>query len=165
MFFCFLSVSIELGKKFSPAFNRFVMEKFLVKIVRPREKYEISSASYYTFGMMLMFLIVPRYAIELAVLVLAFGDPIASIVGKRFGKVKLWRQKTLEGSLGFVAAAFFVTFLFLILREPSLSFWSQLSLALVVSIVGALAELLGEYVDDNFLIPVACSLVACLWFM
>jgi dolichol kinase len=83
-----------------------------------------------------------------AVLVLGVGDPAATLIGKRFGRrFKLYRQKSLAGSLAFVAASFITVATFLFWRRPLLSAAYKVLMALCAGIVGA-------YFDTTFVILV-----------
>lgn len=84
-----------------------------------------------------------------AILILLFGDSASTLIGKRFGKIKLPFQshKTLEGSLAFLVVGFLV---------------SLTQLPLMPAFVGALAGTLTEAyspIDDNIPIPLVSALV------
>lgn len=87
-----------------------------------------------------------------AILILLFGDSASTLIGKRFGKIKLPLQshKTLEGSLAFLLVGFLVSL-------------TQLSLipALAGSLAGALTEAYSP-IDDNVPIPLVSALVMSL---
>ena len=81
-----------------------------------------------------------------SLIVLAFGDSFSAIVGKRFGKTKLFGKRTLEGSIAGIIASFVpLAFLF----HPLIAF------------LAALGGMLAEYLpfDDNFTLPLAAGLV------
>jgi len=82
--------------------------------------------------------------IAAAILILALGDSISTMVGKRFGKTVLPynRKKSLEGTLGF----FFVSLLSWHFVGP---------LAIPLALVAAAAETIPG-VEDNLAVPVAC---------
>ena len=66
----------------------------------------------------------PQHAVEAGALVLGIGDPIASIVGKTWGKTKVWGEKSLEGSLGFFGIAVLaLVFYFAVIAGGTLSRW------------------------------------------
>jgi dolichol kinase len=66
-----------------------------------------------------------------------------------FGKTKIG-NKSLEGALAFFVSTSLVLFPFL---GPK---------AFLVALAGTLVELFSKRVDDNFLLPLVGSLVACL---
>jgi dolichol kinase len=117
-------------------------------IVRP-----FTGAIWFFFSAGLSFLLFPLDIASAAVIMLAVGDGISTIVGKKFGKHRLIGKKTLEGSTAMLFSSF-IAVLFL-----------PFSAVLLGSVVAALSELLPEvgglrnlrekgWVDDNFFIPV-----------
>ena len=97
----------------------------------------------------------------MSVLFLALGDPLAAVVGSRWGKTRLIGKKSLEGALACftgssIAAGFFA--------------WGYMDQSISVSIVTALvgglistvAELIPAPVDDNFTIPVLSATLLLL---
>lgn len=84
-----------------------------------------------------------------AILILLFGDSASTLIGKRFGKIKLPFQshKTLEGSLAFLVVGFLV---------------SLTQLPFIPALAGAFAGTLTEAyspIDDNVPIPLVSALV------
>lgn len=89
-----------------------------------------------------------------AILILLFSDSASTIIGKKFGKIKLPFQshKTLEGSLAFLIVGFLV---------------SLTQLPIMPAFTGALAGTLTEAyspIDDNVPIPLVSALVMSLVF-
>lgn len=82
-----------------------------------------------------------------ALVCLALGDGFSTIVGVHFGKIKLMKNRTLEGSLGGFLAAL-MGLLFFMAPVP----------AFALALVAALSEFLP--VDDNFSIPIFVGFVA-----
>ena len=84
-----------------------------------------------------------------AILILLFGDSASTLLGKRFGKIKLPFQshKTFEGSLAFLMVGIMV---------------SLTQLPIIPALVGALAGTLTEAyspIDDNVPIPLVSAFV------
>ena len=85
-----------------------------------------------------------------AVVTLAVLDGVATIVGMKYGRTRLWNGKSLEGTLaGFGAAILALLFLL-----PPVT-------TLVVALTGALVELCSPF-DDNLLIPVSICIILTL---
>jgi dolichol kinase len=106
--------------------------------------------------------LLPKPAIELGTLVLAFGDPAASLVGKRWGKRKLVADKSLAGSLAFFLVSAVLCAAFVWWRVPVDSLWQGARLVLAVAAAGALTELASTKLNDNLSIPLCAGLVAAL---
>ena len=103
-------------------------------------------------GVLAALLLFPIHTAKIAIFALAFGDGLASLVGKRFGKIRLafFKDKTVAGSLTCFAAVFLSTF------AVSGNFWKSL----VLGIAGAGIEMLPLKDYDNLLIPIAIGFFA-----
>ncbi|ADN02428.1 glycerol-3-phosphate acyltransferase [Spirochaeta thermophila] len=129
-----------------------------LKIFKKKEEGRISSITTFLFGILLCFLLFDRYVAYAAVGFVALGDMFGKIVGINFGRLVLFRRssKTLEGTLGFLAAALGVGFFL----------WVSGALPLHVLVVGALSaavvEALPGQVDDNFSVSVVSGVLMAL---
>lgn len=105
-------------------------------------------------GVLSALLFFPLHTAKIAIFSLAFGDGLASLIGKRFGKIKLFffTDKTVAGSLTCFAAVFLSAF------AVSKSFGKSLLLAAI----GAGIEMLPLKDYDNLLIPIAIGTFAML---
>ncbi|MEE9286329.1 MAG: hypothetical protein V3V35_11450 [Dehalococcoidia bacterium] len=92
----------------------------------------------------------------LALFYLSIGDPVAAMVGQRFGAGRLF-GKSLEGSSAFLAAA---------LAIGALLLATELDTTYSVMVVGACAAMLAELapmrLDDNLKVPLAAGGVMTL---
>jgi dolichol kinase len=149
--------SMEALRRRSPALNDRLMRAF-GPVAHPHEWYRVNSGTWYATALLLLALLAPTQAAAIAVLVLAFADPAAAIVGRRFGRTRLLANRSLEGTLAFVtfgtAAA-----LGALVGSP-LRFASMLVVAVAASIAGALAELFSGKLDDNFTVPLVVAAAA-----
>lgn len=156
-----LFVALEVLRRRSATWNRRFSERLFKAIIRPGEVHRVPASTWYVAALFLGCVIYPKAGIQVGALVLGFGDPTAHLVGKRFGKRKLVGEKSLAGSLAFVGAAGLVSFTFLSLVTGVAPLHAAL-VAVVASIVGAVAELFSGAVDDNFTIPLAAGLAAAV---
>ena len=153
-------LSLDLARRRFPRFNELMIDKWLKGIVRPRERYSIPASTLYAAAILILLLTVSKTAVLIGVLVVAFGDPAATVVGRRWGRTKLWRRKSMQGTAAFlvVATAFVLTYL-LVCRDFGLG--ASLLLATATAGVGAIAEVFSDdWLDDNFTVPMAAGLMA-----
>lgn len=94
------------------------------------------------------------------ILVLGYGDGLAAVVGKAFGKHKLVDNKSLEGSLTMVVVSFVVVTL--ILSLSGYTILTALWVAVVVSIISTVIELYTPKGLDNLTVPLLSSLLVYL---
>jgi len=105
-------------------------------------------------GAMLSLLLYPSPAASIAIYALAFGDGLASLVGKLFGRYRpAWLLgKSIEGSLACFAAVFLTAF------RVSSDARTALTAAAVATVVEALP--LEDY--DNIFLPISVGLAVQL---
>ncbi len=111
-------------------------------------------------GIVFAALVLPLSCAKIGIFALAFGDGLASLAGKLFGRLKIPHTggKTLEGSLTCFAAVFISTYIVTGLSIVSL----------IIALVAMLIEVLPLGDWDNMIIPVCTGgaywLLAILFF-
>ncbi len=150
---------VEWQRRTRPAFNDWMMWLF-GPVAHAHERFRVNSATWYATAMSILALCSPIPAAMLGVAVLGFGDPMAAIVGRRFGRTPLRAGRTLEGSLAFVGAGWLAGAVALLVLAPTLP--NGAMVAGVAAVFGAIAELYSQDVDDNLSIPLGAALGAVL---
>lgn len=113
-------------------------------VIRKHERNNVVSSIFFVASTIIVFAAFDYPIAMTAMLLTVFGDLASALVGIRFGKHKIYRQKTLEGFW----AGFLTNCLvgYLVLPGYPLIFFSM---ALVASVV----ELLTGKLDDNLTVP------------
>jgi len=140
-------LAIDISRLKILAFNRFFYRHF-ESFIRKSEEHKLTGTAPYVLGVALSLLFYRTDIAAAAVCFLAFGDVTATTVGERYGKTKISGEKTLEGTLAFVAAA--------VLGGFSLSFVGislMHGLILAGALTAAAVELVPLPVNDNAVIP------------
>lgn len=141
-----LSLAIEIFRINHPR-ARNMFRHFFGELLRNHEEASLLGSTYLLIACLLS---IHLFAKPVAVLALSFlivGDTTAAIVGKSFGRVRLF-GKTVEGSLACLLVCFAITrFL------PEVPFRA----ALVGAVVATVFELLPIPLDDNFRIPLSAG--------
>ena len=88
-----------------------------------------------------------------ALLFLSVGDPLAALVGSRYGRVKVW-AKTLEGTLAFLVVSLVIAAVFRLTTQVE-TYWPLAVGAAVATVV----EMLPLPIDDNLLPPLMSGAV------
>jgi len=83
------------------------------------------------------------------------GDPLATIVGVKFGKHRIFynREKSVEGSFAYFAAVLAVAYPFIGLY------------ALPIALIAAFVESWGIKIDDNLMVPIILSILLFLFYI
>lgn len=154
--FAIAAWTTELSRRLSPRINGLVMKLFN-PVAHPHEVQRVNSATWYTTALVLLAATQSTLLCVTGVVVLGIGDPIAALVGRRFGRIKLLHGRSLEGTLAFALSATVATFIAFMVFQSSLGIGMALGLAAAASISGALAELFSLRIDDNFSIPLSAA--------
>ncbi len=145
-------VPLDFVRQHSPAFNDFVCHAFK-PIMRSGEESRLAGTTFLISGVAFVALIFPRDVVSLTLLFLAFADPIASLIGIKYGKDKIFGHKSLQGFM----AAYFVCFLcsLAFLLSRGYAYDRTLVFCILAGLVGALAELVPIWkLDDNLTLPI-----------
>ena len=144
------AVAIDVARIHDHRVKRFFRE-FLGEIIREHERFNLLGSTYLLLAALLA---VEMFTQPVAAAALGFtilGDGFAAIVGKAYGRVRLF-NKTLEGALGGLAACVAWTgFL-------ALSGFVPWDVALAGALAASLVELLPIPLDDNLGMTLAAGL-------
>ena len=139
-----LLLSVDLCRLVRPKANDLFFKLFR-QLASPRDARSLASSTWYAAGILISVTVFPLTEVVSGVLVLAFADPAAAIIGRKLGK-RPFLEGTLEGS-----AAFFATSLVVLTLRHT---WP---VAVLVSILTTLVERCSWPLDDNFTIPVVSA--------
>ena len=103
---CALALIIDISRKFIPKLNDFI-NILIGSIMRDEEKTStsLSGATYLFLSSTLTITLFSKEVAIFALIVLMISDSFAALIGRKFGKIKIF-EKSLEGSLSFAISAF-----------------------------------------------------------
>lgn len=149
--FFFMLIGFLLANRLVLGAKAGITEWFIERFERKDVLFPGYGSACYGLGVLFLagFLHEPA-AIAASLIILAVGDGLSTVAGK-MGKIRLpWNPgKTLEGTLAFVAGSL-AGFVFV--------GWAIIPVALVA----ALVESIDWPLDDNLMVPVACTVM--FWF-
>ena len=142
-------VIIDLGRTRNIWISK-VFGKYFNGMMRTHElNGKLTGASYVFIGSLITITIFPKEIAILALLFASFGDTIAALYGKKFGKIRVW-NKTLEGSITGLLACVLVSLFFPDI--PNIIKYSGAFAAMFI-------ELLPIHIDDNLRIPLFSGII------
>lgn len=162
--FLIWGLALETARHLNPKINAWVCRAFR-PVMREREKDKINSGIFFMLSMLVVYLIFPLDVTFLTLLFISLGDPIAGIIGVRFGKHKLTKHSSIEGVaacfalctfMAYICGAFFFT-------EYHLSGAALLMFSLLAGAVAAIAESTFKIFDDNLTMPLLSA--PGIWFL
>ena len=141
-----LFLGADIGRRYLPTVNR-AFSTWLGWALRATERERLTGAAYALIGAWLTILLFEKRIACAALLILAVGDTVASLVGRALGGKTLVGRKTITGSLAMFVSGSLVALPFV---PPGI--------ALGGALTATVAELLPLPIDDNLTIPLAAGL-------
>jgi dolichol kinase len=151
-----LFILIDFIRVHNGKVNRVILNVFYF-IIRDNEIRHYAGTTFLLFGVWSIAFWAEPIVFAQTLLILAFVDPLAAIIGKNFGKIKIYKNKSWAGTIAAFATSAIVTAIFFqseiaFNNFSDLNFWI---LCISLGFVGAFAELIMIYkLDDNASIPV-----------
>jgi len=155
-------VALEVLRRYSTEWNKFLSEKIFRVLAHPSERHRITGSTYFILALAVVTILFPKPAVELAILILALADPAASIAGRRWGKQKLYGNKSYVGTGFFFTVAWITATIFLTTAVKDLSTSHAVLAALITAAAGTIVEVLSTRLDDNLTVPLVCAFTASL---
>ena len=98
-----VAVALEISRWRLPALNGWFQARFAV-LMKQSESSQVLGSTYMAAASLIVFLFFDKELAILALLYIAVGDPLAGVVGKRYGRVKIG-SKSVEGTVAFAVGA------------------------------------------------------------
>lgn len=157
-FFLLLISILEVERHIHPGLWPFIIKRPYGKIFK-KEPGEILGTTYFLLGSLLTIIFFEKSIAITVLLFTVFGDAISAIIGVKYGKIKLFGGKTLEGSLSFFLICIALGLVLIYLPRLRISHTLNLFLILFGAAAAAFMELLPLRVDDNLSVPIFSGIV------
>jgi dolichol kinase len=144
----------EILRRVSPRANAILMRGFK-HVAHPSEWNRVNSATWYSTALLALTLTGSIPLMVVPVAVLAFGDPAAGILGRKYGRTPLIHGRSLEGTAAFVVVASLAAAATLVVARPEFGFLPIALISASAGMAGAMAELFSRSIDDNLSVPAA----------
>ncbi len=119
-------------------------------LLRKNEMHHIASYVYTLSATLLIAMLFSQTILVISIFVGLMADAMAALIGKRYGKIKLTRNRTLEGTL----AGFITTFVVVILTTQNILISLAVSSAVALFDISNIIEL-----NDNIIFPILSALI------
>ncbi len=123
---------------------------FFDKLFRKKEKDHVSGAAFLVASCIIAFSAFEYWVAFIALFMTVFGDMFSAIIGRAFGKIVIYKNKTLEGSMAGLIANLVVGLLIL----PDF-FLLIVPMAFTATVI----EVVTNKLDDNFTVPLFAGFV------
>lgn len=140
-------VTWEIVRLISPSINRWMVSHLRV-ILKREEKFRPTGSTYLLLASLIVFLLFKKYVAIASLLFLSIGDLMATVIGERFGKRRVF-NKSLEGSLACLASCLLIGIVMTMVGPVMV-----LPVVIVGAVAATMVELLPIPTDDNLTIPI-----------
>ena len=152
--FTVLVITCDAARIYNNRLKR-LFYKIFGNVVRLHEHGHLSGTTYFLSATSIVIFVFPKHYVVFSLFVLIVSDTAAALIGKKYGRHRIF-NKTLEGS-----AAFFVSALFIGLIYNEI----PVIQAFAGAAAGTIIEALPVSMDDNFSIPLGMCTLLYLLFM
>jgi len=158
-----ISLVIDIGRYLHPTMGG-VFYKFFGFMLRKhemdQEKKNLNGATYVLIAAVLTILIFPKVIVLTSFACLILGDLSAALIGRKFGRHKITKNKTWEGTLAELAINLFIGIIvFLIYQDLPFSTGQAWIVISLMALTATWVESSVSNLDDNLLIPVFSGFV------
>lgn len=175
VFLALLAVVTDLLRFKFESFNIFI-QKVLGPILKQEEYDQFNAVTPYLLSCSALILFCSKEVVAICCILLMIGDPFAAFIGSRYGRIRFWNNKSLEGILAFMFFGYIASLIFLLFPTflaPE-NFFSLYSLEgninvmlLLILFGGAFFAAIAEFfsgsagkglMDDNLFVPLGGAL-------
>ncbi len=142
------AVTVELCRFFSYKCSK-IFDKLVGSLLRYREKQKFTGATNLLIAFYVSVLIFNQSVAIAVMLFVALSDALSALAGKKWGRKKIFKDKTCIGCLVFAATGFIV-----ILIVPGLPFAAGLTGLIAATAV----DIFIDTIDDNITIPLIAGI-------
>jgi dolichol kinase len=148
-------------------FNIFILRKIAPELFREQEQKKGYSIGIIMYPLVVLILVTvfPLYIAAGAWAILAIGDSLSNLIGRRFGNKKLfWNPvKSYAGLIGFIFPSIIGCGFFLWWVKPEIAIKELVNLAVCGSVISGILETLPVKIDDNLLVGLGSG--SCLYLL
>ena len=163
--FTAFAIFVDMSRYMSPNIGKYFY-RFFGFLLRKHEldnnKKNLNGATYVFISALLSIIIFPKVLFLTAFPILIISDSTAALIGRKWGKHKLF-SKSFEGTL-----AFFVSASIVVLFTPKILNGSitEYMIGFIAAAVGAIVENISHgYADDNLSIPISVGFTMWLLYI
>lgn len=144
-----ISVCVEVLRFHWDVFRE-LFNGLLGRLLRDHETTQLTGSTYLLIGCFLTILFFEKWIAIVSLLILIIADALSAIVGKRWGKHMLWKDRSIEGCIVFLVSA-----LLCVKIVPD----SHFLIGTIGVIMAITVDILIHGINDNLTIPLSAGFV------
>jgi len=153
---------LEYGNYKKWRWARLLFSLPLMFVMRNKERqhnhFTVTGGVYVLASSLICTLLFSNVIAAISITVMLISDTLAALIGKAVGQRKIYKEKTLEGTVAFFISALVITMLF----NPLYTFTYASVIACFAAVFMELFEQWFE-LDDNFSVPLAIGIILTIF--
>ena len=129
--------------------------RFLSDMFRHKEVHYFTASAFILFSSLICILFFNRWVAVISITYIVIGDVFAAILGRLYGKHKVYGNRSLEGTLAFFLSAAAFTSAMWFVPYDVIPVYYRIAGALLA----ALVELVIPQIDDNLSVPILSGMM------
>ena len=150
--FCFVIIEIL---RINIYFLNQIFYKVFGSMIREYERIKFTGATISFISCFFLILIFEKNIAIYSMLILCISDALAALVGKKWGRNKIY-NKSFEGSLAFFLISILIGIFFLDIKLIGLFF---------LSIIATIVELIPSPINDNIIVPFSVASTISIYYL
>ncbi|OQX56178.1 MAG: hypothetical protein B5M53_02835 [Candidatus Cloacimonas sp. 4484_209] len=146
LYFAGIMTVLETLRRIAPGSYR-VMEEHSKGILKEKPGFLLGTTNFLIANLFCIIFFPKSIAIA-ALIFLTFGDAMSTVIGKPFGKIRFFNDRSIIGSVSFFITCLVTGLILMALPRINLSFYT----ILIGSLTATIVELLPFPIDDNLTI-------------
>lgn len=140
---------IDMLRFYSVRFRK-VFHILTDSVIREKEHHSFTGSTWILLGSTLCVAVFPKAIAQAAVTFIVIGDIAAALIGRKWGRHRIFGGKSLEGTVAFAVSTIIAGFCI-----PGLT----PQMIIPGAVLGAVVEVAPIPLDDNFTVPIAVGLL------
>jgi dolichol kinase len=145
----FVAICVEVLRFHSHVFRE-LFNGLLGKLLRDHETTQLTGSTYLLIGCFLTVLFFIKWIALVSLLFLIVSDALAAIVGRKWGRHKIWKDRSVEGCAVFLVSAFLN-----VLIVPD----SHFLIGMAGVVTACAVDIFIHDINDNLTIPLSAGIV------
>ena len=154
-----IMIALDILKAYTATFEKLYRSVFHFILREDEKDYKktlFTGGTYYAIGIFLALLLFPKETAVLSILIMIWCDTMAALIGKKFGKKRIYGSKTLAGTIAFNITGFAILF---VLQQvfPGFNYYKA---GFITVAAASLFELYGwQKINDNLSLPLFSGII------
>ncbi len=147
---CISAIIFMINKNYINFFSKYTFFRYFISdVIRKYESSSLWGATYLIIGFLFITFFFDKNIVIASMIIASISDSLAAVLGIKYGKIRIFNDKSIEGFYIFIISTFSILYLTISINVIYL---------LITSLIIAITELLTPTKYDNLTIPIVSSI-------